>query len=139
MSDTDNDFLYIKEYKNDIDNIISSIGVKINSLGLIYKEYLKSVNLTDDYLSSLDTLNYQELLLVTDLKNYNVLYNLFLNKTYCQYFKLYQRICKFITEINTKELNIILNRKFTVYKDLDNNIKYNFSETEDIIRQLMIF
>ena len=127
------DFLYIKDRKNDIDRMMSEINVKIQRLSSLYIDYVTKLSTTDDYLISLDTLNFQETLLLTERNNYNKLYDLFLNKTYCQYFKLYYKIKIFIDSMpNKQDLNVKLDRDFTIYKDLSDHVCYDFIETEAI-------
>ena len=139
MTNNNIQFLDIKDYKSQIDKFFREIKFKLDRLSIIYKDYIKKSNLSEEYLISLDTLNFQEILIRTDVSNYNNLYYIFLNQCYCQYFKLYQKMVIFLTKKYTFEndltLDILTNKNFTIYKDLDNN-KYEFSETEQIYQTI---
>ena len=139
MAKTNTEFLCIKDSKNQIDKFFREIKFKLDRLSVIYKEYIKKSNLSEEYLISLDTLNFQEILIRTDVTNYKNLYGIFLNQCYCQYFKLYQKIVIFLTKKYTFEkditLDILTNKNFTIYKDLEEH-KYEFTETEEIYQTI---
>ena len=139
MVKTNTEFLCIKDSKNEIDKFFREIKFKLDRLSFIYKDYIKKSNLSEEYLISLDTLNFQEILIRTDVINYKNLYGIFLNQCYCQYFKLYQKIVIFLTKKYTFEkditLDILTNKNFTIYKDLEEH-KYEFIETEEIYQTI---
>ncbi len=139
MAKTNTEFLCIKDSKNEIDKFFREIKFKLDRLSVIYKDYIKKSNLSEEYLISLDTLNFQEILIRTDVTNYKNLFGIFLNQCYCQYFKLYQKIVIFLTKKYTFEkditLDILTNKNFTIYKDLEEH-KYEFAETEEIYQTI---
>jgi len=139
MIKTNTDFLCIKDSKNTIDKFFREITFKLNRLSVIYRDYIKKSNLSEEYLISLDTLNFQEILIKTDVANYKNLYDTFLNQCYCQYFKLYQKIVIFLTKKYRFEkditLDILTTKTFTIYKDLQEH-RYEFTETENIYQTI---
>jgi hypothetical protein len=139
MIKTNTDFLCIKDSKNTIDKFFREIKFKLDRLSVIYRDYIKKSNLSEEYLISLDTLNFQEILIKTDVANYKNLYDTFLNQCYCQYFKLYQKIVIFLTKKYRFEkditLDILTTKTFTIYKDLQEH-HYEFTETEEIYQTI---
>ena len=63
MAKTNTQFLCIKDSKNEIDKFFIEIKFKLDRLGIIYKDCIKKNNLSEEYLISLDTLNFQEILI----------------------------------------------------------------------------
>ena len=75
---------------------------------------------------------------------YNNIYNLLntlLNRFYCEYYKLFKIIEDYIIEINNDKLNKkLLNKNtFPVYKDIDDNINYEFTLTVEIQSTIILY
>ena len=126
-------FKTIIENKIDIENILCSIKKNIDKLDLIYNDYLKEINDKIVYTVSLDTFNFQTKLINTEYNNNINILNIFLNRMYGDYYKLYKKIVEYVnTEIPRDEK--INNSNYPIYKDLDVSKKYSF----DIIQKIFI-
>lgn len=126
-------FKTIIENKIDIENILCSIKKNIDKLDLIYNDYLKEINDKIVYTVSLDTFNFQTKLINTEYNNNMNILNIFLNRMYGDYYKLYKKIVEYVnTEIPRHEK--INNSNYPIYKDLDLSKKYSF----DIIQKIFI-
>ena len=126
-------FKTIIENKIDIENILCSIKKNIDKLDLIYNDYLKEINDKIVYTVSLDTFNFQTKLINTEYNNNMNILNIFLNRMYGDYYKLYKKIVEYVnTEIPRDEK--INNSNYPIYKDLDVSKKYSF----DIIQKIFI-
>ena len=85
-------FIKIEDYKNDINRVIEEINDKCMQLDIIYKKYIKQIETNSDFTMSLDTLFFQIAMTKRDAQNYKDLFNLFLYQMYGQYYKLFIKI-----------------------------------------------
>lgn len=127
------EFIYLEDFRNDVNRLIREITVKCNKLEDIYHQYIREVVKKEDHLMSLDILFCQIELTKNDIGNYNSLFNSFLSKMYGQYFKLYKKIIGSLGDIDVKTVfnGVEVIKEFTQYDDLNFKI-YDFSETQSI-------
>ena len=107
------------------DNLIKSAINIIKKLKEKYIELLKNINNTSSYLG-IDSFNFQNKLLDMQLEHFKRMFNIIINRLYCDYYKIYKSI-KNLVETNYKDIPII-ESNFTVYKDLDIDKVFNFKE-----------
>ncbi len=91
---------------------------KLNGLKETHTKMSKS-NTKQIFLFCLDSFYFQYKLFAMEYENLNKFNSLIKNRTYCDYYKLYKLITKYINE-NKEELDIDLNQSLVpVYKDLE--------------------
>ena len=119
-------FNEIKKLRESVENLLKSLGDKINTLNGIYK-YLITNNINETE-NGLDSLHFQSKLINYELKNNYEIFNMIDNHMYCNYYKLYKNILKYLDEtVSNKNITSgFTNKNYPVYKDLDVNTKYNF-------------
>ena len=120
-----NKFENIKDYKIDIENVITYINNKTTILSEMYNNYLKQINDVTNYRLSLDTFNFQTKLINLERENYEKILKIFLNRMYGDYYKLYKKLVDYVTE-NVKNVKIVVNRDYPKYKDLEILTEYKF-------------
>ena len=127
------EFIYLDDFRNDVNRLIREITSKCNKLEHIYRQYIQEVVKKEDHLMSLDILFCQIELTKNDIGNYVNLFNNFLSKMYGQYFKLYNKIIRSLDEIDTENIfnGVEVIKEFTNYNDIDLKM-YSFSETQSI-------
>lgn len=127
-------FSFILTTRQDILNVFNNLSNKLIVLKEIYSNLLKTHNQSKDSLG-IDSFFFQNALFDTEREN---MFNIFIsidNRLYCEYYKLYKLIFKFITsEIKDPEFikKINLKRTFPVYKNLDNSKKYDIKITNEL-------
>jgi hypothetical protein len=123
-------FIKIEDYKNDINRVIEEINDKCIQLDIIYKKYIKQIETNSDFTMSLDTLFFQIAMTKKDVQNYKDLFNLFLYQMYGQYYKLFIKIKgSYIENINITEN--IPDVDFSPFDDINYKI-YTFEEISKI-------
>ena len=123
-------FIKIEDYKNDIDRIIEEINDKCIQLDIIYKKYIKQIETNSDFTMSLDTLFFQIAMTKRDAQNYKDLFNLFLYQMYGQYYKLFIKIKgSYIDNIDITEN--IPSIDFSPFDDMHYKV-YTFEEISKI-------
>ena len=104
--------------KREIDRFLILLQEKVDYLNSIYQKYLAS-NIKDK-LHGLDSLHFQSKLVVQEMDNNKVLFNIIKNRIYGDYYKLFKNILKYSLEL-LPDSNIIKNfenKEFPIYKDL---------------------
>ena len=93
------------------------------------------------YIFGIDSFHFQNKMIESE---YNYICNTFVaidNRIYCEYYKLYKLIQDYIkTEINDPQFISkcqSLNKKFPIFKDLDNTRNYEFTITMDLHQTIM--
>ena len=124
-------FVNIKDNKNNILNTLEYIENKFIILDDIYTSYLSEKSNSITYRTSLDTFHFQSKLIKIEHENYSKIFRIFINRMYGDYYKLYKKIVSFIKS-DIKDLNIITNEQYPIYKDLDILFEYPFNIIEDI-------
>ena len=119
-------FNEIKNLRESVENLLKSLGDKINTLNNIYK-YLITNNMNETE-NGLDSLHFQSKLINYEVENNYEIFNMIDNHMYCNYYKLYKHILKYLDEtISNKNITSgFLNKNYPVYKDLDIHTKYDF-------------
>ena len=133
QKDLKSDFNNIKDLKLDIENILIDILSKINILKQIYNSYIDKSKKNIEYLTSLDTFNFQTELLLIEHENYSSIFNIFLNRMYGEYYKLFKNMYNFIQPLLCEnKIKLFIENNYIPYKDLENNIHYEFLDIENI-------
>lgn len=130
---TNKNFENIKNIKFIIDNDI--VNIKNISVKLVeyYHNLIKEYN-TTLFIFGIDSLYFQNKLIENELSNLLNLYELILNRMYCEYYKLYKMIFSYINNhFSEHEImsDLVIN-EFPKYDDLDIFKKYDFSLTINI-------
>ena len=134
------DFDKIKNIKNDIDKFLLYISEISAKLKEYYSELVKN-NKSNIFLFGIDSLFFQNKLIDYEFKNYNELLDMITNKMYCEYFKLYKLMLKYVDEHfnDPKTLNNLKVRdSFPIYKDLEIYKKYDFQIINDIHQEIHV-
>ena len=135
-----NDFDKIKNVKNEIDKFLIYIKEISDKLKEYYSDLVLN-NKSNIFLFGIDSLFFQNKLIDYEFKNYNQLLDLITNKMYCEYFKLYKLMIKYIhdTISDPKTLNNLKIRdNFPTYKDLEIYKKYDFQVINDIHQEIHV-
>lgn len=127
---SEENFIKIEDYKNDITRIIEEIDDKCIQLDAIYKRYIKQIEINSDFTMSLDTLFFQISLTKRDAHNYTELFNLFLYQMYGQYYKLFMKMIGNYSD-NTEIIENASSLEFSAFDDIDYKM-YSFEETSKI-------
>ena len=125
---TDINFQDIIVNKQTCDMIIGDANAIIKTIKDQYAELLKNICNVSSYLG-IDSFNFQNKLLDIHLDYLKKIYNIIINRLYCDYYKIYKSIKKYV-ETNCTSIPII-EELFIVYKDLDMEKIYSF---QDVIR-----
>ena len=116
-------FSIIKDLREHSSNILIDIRSKLNILENTYKELLEFNS--DEHTTGLDSLYFQNKLFELQFVNNNNIFDIINNRIYGNYYKLYKEINKYIlSQKYTLDNNYI--KEFPIYKDLDNDEKYDF-------------
>lgn len=127
-----NNFNQIKGLRENVDNLLDGLTERVETLTNIYNDMLTR-NLSQTT-NDLDSFHFQTKLINIELSNSKNMSNIIQNRMYCDYYKLFKNVLKFLTE-NTKNKNTVAiyeNKSYPIYKDLDITIPYEF----DIIVEL---
>lgn len=127
---SEENFIKIEDYKNDITRIIEEIDDKCIQLDAIYKRYIKQTEINSDFTMSLDTLFFQISLTKRDAHNYTELFNLFLYQMYGQYYKLFMKMIGNYSD-NADIIENASSLEFSAFDDIDYKM-YSFEETSKI-------
>tara|TARA_B100000035_G_C21036396_1_gene571192 strand:+ start:5368 stop:6246 length:879 start_codon:yes stop_codon:yes gene_type:complete len=138
MGEINNDlkktFSTIKDLRENSCNILIDIRDKLNILENTYKELLEFNS--DENSTGLDYLYFQNKLFEMQLVNNNNIFVIINNRIYGNYYKLYKEIYKYILsqKYSLKDSEI---KEFPVYKDLDNDEKYDFKVVIEIYNYII--
>lgn len=145
-----NKFNEIKDLRDSVSNLLFILTEKVATLNNIYKDLLQ--NNLDETITGLDSLYFQSKLINIEIMNNNNIFKIIDNQIYCDYYKLYKSIRKYILNnmTNTSFMSNISNIKnilslfdestFPIYKDLDTKTHYAFENTiaiQEIILQIL--
>ena len=145
-----NKFNEIKVLRDSVSNLLFILTEKVATLNNIYKDLLQ--NNLDETITGLDSLYFQSKLINIEIMNNNNIFKIIDNQIYCDYYKLYKSIRKYIQNntTNTTFMSNISNIKnihslfvestFPIYKDLDTKTHYAFENTiaiQEIILQIL--
>jgi hypothetical protein len=100
------------------------------------------LNINQPYLIfGIDSCYFQNKLIENQLQSLFKLYDMILNRMYCEYFKLYKLMLKYVDEHfnDPKTLNNLKVRdSFPIYKDLEIYKKYDFQIINDIHQEIHV-
>ena len=124
----------VKELRNEINTLFQCLDGRISKLNEIYNEFIKNTKQirTPDIKSfyfSLDSFYFQNNLLKREYKNLKDFNIIIINHMYGEYYKLYRLITDFIVKsrIDDKLPDILKNRSYPTYDDLDEEKLYDFN------------
>ena len=120
----------------DIENLLNNINTKNDYIKKIYQKYIHNNHLTDDSKISLDILNYQTELIENENENNTKMYKNFINHMYGHYYKLHNKYISYINEISNEHDLLIKCKNFTAFVDLDDTIKFNIDDCENIFNAI---
>lgn len=111
--------------KREIDRFLILLQEKVDYLNSIYQKYLASN--VKDKLHGLDSLHFQSKLVVQEMDNNKVLFNIIKNRIYGDYYKLFKNILKYSLEVlpDSNILKNFENKEFPIYKDLSITDQYD--------------
>ena len=126
----------IYENKQKIDELMGQLEVRIVKLRNEYQIYSNNTS-SDAFVFGIDSLYFQFNLLYSEFKNFKKQLLLIFNRIYCENYKLYKLIIKFITEHITDKsiLNMISSDNFPPYKDLEPYKEYSIDEITNIYKK----
>jgi hypothetical protein len=129
----------VKEMRSEIAILFDSLNGRIKKLKEMYSEfvtYTKSIKTADvkSFIFSLDSFYFQTSLLQKEYDYLNDYYGIIVNRMYGEYYKLLKLITEFVEKsmIDNKLHEILKNKKYPKYDDLDDARQYPF----EIILQL---
>jgi hypothetical protein len=123
--------------KREIDSFFILLQEKVDYLNNIYQKYLAS-NIKDK-LHGLDSLHFQSKLVVQEMDNNKVLFNIVKNRIYGEYYKLFKNILKYSLEIlpDSNILKNFENKEFPIYKDLSITDEYDWELVIELFNDII--
>ncbi len=142
IQDLKQKYSVLKDCRTNIVSLQDNITVKIQKLNAIYEELIK-FNKATLFVIGLDTFHFQKTLLNIEYETLNTYFNMISNRIYCDYYKMYKIIQKYVID-NINENKILdLFKTFSNYPVYDNlnihriysfeNITNIFSDIVDIL------
>ena len=127
LNDLKKEFTLLVIIKNDINELLNSLTIRVKKLKDIYDEIIRS-NLSSNSIFGLDSFKFQSRLMDTENEDLCRLYKMISNKMYCEYYKLYKMIVQYIESVfkNTKLAYLSKTNDFPIYKDLEPYKEYDF-------------
>lgn len=128
----------IKLLNNDITHIFDNLKTKTHKLKDIYKNFLNE-NRNTLFIFGLDTFKFQNRLIDEELKSLDRYYNLICNRIYCDYYKLYQLVNKYINDDESLEKmhKIKTIQKYEKYDYLNIYKHYDIQRSADIFSDIL--
>lgn len=133
LNDLKKEFTLLVIIKNDINELLNSLTIRVKKLKDIYDEIIRS-NLSSNSIFGLDSFKFQSRLMDTENEDLCRLYKMISNKMYCEYYKLYKMIVQYIDSVfkNTKLEYLSKSNDFPIYKDLEPYREYDFVIIQNI-------
>ena len=131
------EFNNIKNLRESIIFLLESLNSKIIMLKNMYQVLLKN-NISHSF--GLDSLHFQNKMIESEYEFISKQFKIIDNRIYGDYYKLYKIVIKYINDnIDDKKiLQLSENSKnYPVYKDLNNQIEYDFINTEEIHKDII--
>jgi hypothetical protein len=133
-------FNKLKDIRLQITNLLNIIEIKIHKLKTKTKTFIDT-NKNNLFTFGLDSYQFQNKLIEYEYDDMKKNYNIFNNRMYCEYYKLYKLVSSFVQEsmsIN-KNLELLkLGNIFPVYKDLEPLKCYSFEIIEDLHKTIIL-
>jgi hypothetical protein len=132
-------FQNILVLNKDIDNIKEVMDKKLKSLKDVHS-LMSKCNNKQVFLFSLDSFYFQYKSFAMELEHLNKFDNTFKNRTYCDYYKLYKLMVKYINDHND-DLKIQTDSQVNipVYKDLEPFYDYGTDNTVEVHNIIMTY
>ena len=130
-------FNNIKTSREAIIVLLDSLNTKIIMLKNMYQTLLKN-NISHSF--GLDSLQFQNKMIESEYEFILKQFKIIDNRIYGDYYKLYKIVIKYINDniYDKKILQLSENSKnYPVYKDLNNEIEYDFINTEEIHKDII--
>ena len=133
LNDLKKEFTLLVIIKNDINELLNSLTIRVKKLKDVYDEIIRS-NLSSSSIFGLDSFKFQSRLMETENEDLCRLYKMISNKMYCEYYKLYKMIVQYIDNVfkNTKLSYLSKSNDFPIYKDLEPYKEYDFIIIQNI-------
>ena len=133
INDLKKEFTLIVIIRNDIQDLFNVLLLRIKKLKDMYDEIIKT-NMTSQFIFGLDSFKFQSKIMDVECEDLCRLYRMVSNKMYCEYYKLYKMIVKYVetTIKDTKLLYLTKTIEFPTYKDLEPFKEYDFSIIQNI-------
>jgi hypothetical protein len=131
ISDIKQKFIEITATREAVILIMDNIKLKIEELKKIHEKLTNRAML---YNLGLDALNFQRKLFDSDYECIDTKFKFINNRVYCDYYKFYKIVIKYITENITdfKVLNCYNRQEYPWYNDLEKYKEYDFTNVKDI-------
>lgn len=135
----ENDFQNIIELNQRIEIKKANMKEKLKKLKEMHTSMSKSNN-KQIFLFSLDSFFFQYKTFSMELENLNKFSLMFRNRTYCDYYKLFKLISKYINE-NTDDLDFSVDNNLTIpmYKDLEPFYDYGLDNIQIVHEQMILY
>ena len=134
----------VKDMRSELNLLFNHLDGRICKLSEIYDEFIKNTNMirTADIkvlIFSLDSFYFQNSLLRREYKYLKDYYNIIINRMYGEYYKLFKLITEYINRtLSDNKLNDVLkNKKYPRYDDLDDEKVYDFKLITQINEDIM--
>jgi hypothetical protein len=112
-----------------ITHTIKTIREKINILRETYVDLTEKNNHKQIFLFCLESFNFQNKTMLYEVEHLHKTFNILLNRTYRDYYKLYNIILKLFEEYNLENKN---QKSHPEYRDLDINSEFTLEQISDI-------
>ena len=135
----ENDFQNILELNQRIEIKKATMKEKLMKLKEMHTSMSKSNN-KQIFLFSLDSFFFQYKTFSMELENLNKFSSMFRNRTYCDYYKLFKLISKYINE-HADDLDFSVDNNLTipVYKDLEPFYDYGLDNVRIVHEQMILY
>ncbi len=127
-------FENVKDMRSEIINLFENLDHRISKLKELYADFVnnaKHINTPDvnPFIFSLDSLFFQTSLIEKEYNYLNDYKNTIINRMYGEYYKLFKLILVYIdkSNIDSKLTELLKNKKYPRYDDLDNEKEYDFN------------
>ncbi len=124
-----NNIKHMREYGN---NLLEALNNKISLLNDIYNNLLD--NNKHESQTGLDSFYFQKKLIAIEFKNSFDTFKTIENRIYCDYYKLYKNMNKYLFETikNKNTTSMFNNKNYPIYNDLDTLYIYDFNFTIEL-------
>jgi hypothetical protein len=130
INDLKKEFTLVVIIKNDINELFTVLHIRVKKLKDIYDELIKT---NTQCIFGLDSFKFQSKIMDLECEDLSRMYKMISNKMYCEYYKLYKMIVKYVETIkDTKLLCLTKAHDFPVYKDLEPFREYDFNIVQNI-------
>jgi hypothetical protein len=134
----------VKGMRSEIGNLFEGLDARITKLKDVYKDFIKNTNAIKSpdvkpFIFSLDSFYFQTSLLEREfnyLKDYKTI---IINRMYGEYYKLFKLINVYVerSHIDNKLNEILKNKKYPKYDDLDDSKEYDFNLIVQVNEDIM--